>query len=309
MTLKEKRKLFHTENGAALPGLLTFRGIEKQDVYNCSAPFIHDGKEYIFGRVEMRADYANSTTWLFEKTGENEYSVVPGSVVYPIEDPFVQIINGEIVLGGTHVRKTKGRIDEYRVYFYRGTDPRMLSHFTCGPSMMKDVRLVGLENGAVGVFSRQRHSERTARYNTSTVIGYAEIPSLDELDADVIDNAPIIENLFQKDEWGGCNQCHLLKDGRIGIIGHGSYGETDADGIEQLVYLNIAFIFDPKTFKATEIKIIGDKPSYPVVGSKKPNLKDCAFTSGIVMLADGKVKLYSGLGDIAEGVITIDAPF
>ncbi len=41
----------------------------------------------------------------------------------------------------------------------------------------------------------------------------------------------------------------------------------------------------------------------------RPDLADCAFTGGIVMRADGKADLDSGLGDMTEGRITIDAPF
>ena len=42
---------------------------------------------------------------------------------------------------------------------------------------------------------------------------------------------------------------------------------------------------------------------------KVPTLKDCAFTSGIVMRKDGKADLYSGIGDCQEGRIVIDYPF
>ena len=46
-----------------------------------------------------------------------------------------------------------------------------------------------------------------------------------------------------------------------------------------------------------------------VIKAKKPDLVDCAFSSGIVMRKDGKADLYSGLGDAAEGRITIPYPF
>ena len=41
----------------------------------------------------------------------------------------------------------------------------------------------------------------------------------------------------------------------------------------------------------------------------RPDLRDCAFTTGIVMRPDGRAELYSGLGDVTEGRVTIDAPF
>ena len=130
-----------------------------------------------------------------------------------------------------------------------------------------------------------------------------------DLTADLIENAPAIGNLFGRGEWGGCNQCYLLKDGRIGVIGHKCYAEKDADGVEQAVYLNVAFLFDPETHQATEPQVIATRRSYPDAAAKLPNLKDCAFTSGIVLREDGKVDLYSGVGDTHEGRVTIDNPF
>ena len=47
--------------------LLRFEGTQGWDVYNCSIPFEWKGKSYIFGRVERREDFANSTSWLFPK--------------------------------------------------------------------------------------------------------------------------------------------------------------------------------------------------------------------------------------------------
>ena len=93
------------------------------------------------------------------------------------------------------------------------------------------------------------------------------------------------------------------------MIGHRSYKQLDSDGLELQSYVNISFIFDYKTFAVSDLKIIGDKPSYPDTEHMLDYLKDCAFTSGIVMHEDGRADLYSGLGDVTEGRITIDAPF
>ena len=289
--------------------LLRFEGTQGWDVYNCSIPFEWKGKSYIFGRVERREDFANSTSWLFEKTGNDTYRPVPGSAILPLEDPSIQVIHGELILGGTHVRKSQGEIDELRAYFYRGTSPEWLTHFTCGPANMKDVRLVELADGRIGVFSRPRNEEIEARYGSGAMVGFAVIDTVDQLNAQVIENARYIEGLFGKGEWGGCNQCYLLKDGRIGVIGHRSYKQLDSDGVELQSYVNISFIFDYKTFAVSDLKIIGDKPSYPDTEHMLDYLKDCAFTSGIVMHEDGRADLYSGLGDVTEGRITIDAPF
>ena len=174
---------------------------------------------------------------------------------------------------------------------------------------MKDVRLVELADGRIGVFSRPRNEEIETRYGSGAMVGFAVIDTVDQLNAEVIENVRYIEGLFGKGEWGGCNQCYLLKDGRIGVIGHRSYKQLDSDGVELQSYVNISFIFDYKTFAVSDLKIIGDKPSYPDTEHMLDYLKDCAFTSGIVMREDGRADLYSGLGDVTEGRITIDAPF
>ena len=194
-------------------------------------------------------------------------------------------------------------------YFYRGTELEHMRYFTTGPDKMKDIRLVSLKDGRIGVFSRPRDKKVEETYGSGAVIGFAVIDSLDDLTADVIENAPAIGNLFGRGEWGGCNQCYLLKDGRIGVIGHKCYAEKDADGVKQSVYLNVAFLFDPETHQATEPQVIATRRSYPDAAAKLPKLKDCAFTSGIVLREDGKADLYSGLGDTHEGRVTIDNPF
>ena len=309
MDAMEARKKFHAEKKVYESALLRFRGVEGFDVYNCSIPFPWQGREYIFGRVEKREDFANSTAWLFEKVGRDEYAPVAGSMIYPLEDPYVAVIHGEFIMGGTHVRKSKGQIEAFYGYFYRGSAPDRMSHFTCGPANMKDIRLVELRDGRIGVFSRPRGEHVEKQYGSGAVIGFTVIQRIEELDARVIERAPVIHNLFDAGEWGGCNQCYLLKDGRVGVIGHRSYKEKDAQGVTQLVYINISFIFDPATHSASDMQVIGDKQCYPATEAMREDLRDCAFTSGIVMRPDGKADLYSGLGDVAEGRITIDAPF
>lgn len=298
---------------------LTFMGLDDMDVYNCSIPFIWNGKEYIYGRVEKRDEWANSKVYLFEKIQPDIYRVVENQTILQLEDPFVSFIGQEIVLGGTHVRKTQGKIDTYYGYFYRGTDLNHLTYFTTGPDRMKDIRLIELANGKIGVFSRPNTEEIRKRYG-SAMIGFATIETLDDLNADVIDNATPIEGIFDQGEWGGCNQVYLLTDGRLGIIGHQSFegvmpeniriaqGLAAAEG-KLAVYVNIAFEFNPDTFEVQNKKIIATRCCYPDHPAKKPKLLDCTFPSGIVMREDGKADLYGGIGDTAEGRIVIDYPF
>jgi len=308
MNARELREEFHRRGSVHGGALLTFSGMAGYDVYNCSIPFEWQGKRYLFGRVERREDFANSVTFLFEETKKDHYAPVDGAVVYPIEDPHVAMIGDEIILGGTHVRKRRGQIDTLYGYYYRGRDLRFLSHFTCGPANMKDIRLVELKDGRVGVFTRPRGKRIAELYGSEAVVGFAVLSGIDELDDTIVDKARVIDGLFSEGEWGGCNQCYLLKDGRIGVIGHRCYKQP-APGVVLQTYVNIAFIFDPVTFRVTNMQVIGDKNSYPPTPHMLPYLADCAFTSGIEMRPDGNADLYSGLGDVAQGRIVIDAPF
>lgn len=307
MTIKQKKELFEKSKKIYDSALLTFEGTDGYDVYNCSIPFTGiNGKRYIYGRVERPDEWANSMVWLFEETGKDTYKVAEGSMVYQLEDPFLARIKGELVLGGTHVRKTRGTIDTYYGYFYRGSEARM-TYFTTGPDYMKDIRLIELPDGKIGVFSRPRHGTYTG--GAQSQIGFTTIDTLDQLDAEVIESAPYLTGLIGEGEWGGVNQAYLLESGRIGVIGHMSYDDRTESGDPLQVYVNTAFILDPEAGTVTSPEIIGTKSCYPEAKPKVPRLADCVFTSGIVPLEDGKVDLYSGVGDAFEGRVTIDNPF
>ncbi|MFS0821499.1 DUF1861 family protein [Bacillus sp. 1P02SD] len=309
MTLAEKREQFEKTKNVYESAKLTFIGVDGFDVYNTSIPFSYKDKTYLFGRVEKRDEWARSWVRLFENTGQDEWTLVRDSMIYQLEDPYIAFINHELVMGGTHVRYKQGEIDTFFAYFYKGTELDNLYYFTTGPEYMKDIRLVQLENNQIGVFSRPRSEEIRQKYGSESIVGFTTINHLSELTAEVIENAPIIEGLFGKDEWGGCNQCYLLSSGNIGVIGHKCYNQLADDGEELKVYMNVSFVFDPKTHQVLDEKIIGTRSCYPDGPAKLPNLIDCAFTSGITVRPDGKVDLYSGIGDTEEGRITIDNPF
>ena len=201
------------------------------------------------------------------------------------------------------------KIETYYGYFYRGKNIHDLVYFTTGPDYMKDIRLVELSDKRIGVFSRPRSEEIRALHGSESIIGFTMINDISELNADVISGAKKIDGLFEDDEWGGCNQCYLLESGNIGVIGHLSHKKVDEKGDETLVYMNVSFVFDINEHKAMDLKIIGTRDCYPEGPFKLLSLSDCAFTSGIVMREDGKVDLYSGIGDTEEGRIVIDYPF
>jgi len=309
MDLKQQREAFEQQGVILEAATLVFHGVEGYDVYNTSIPFEWAGKTYIFGRVERRAEWARSWVRLFENSGKDDWTLVPDSMIWQLEDPYIARIDDGIVLGGTHVRYKTGAIDTYYGYFYHGTDLNDLYYFTTGPDYMKDIRLVQLADKRIGVFSRPRSEEIKKKFGAESQIGFTIIPDLGHLTADVIESAPYIHGLFADGEWGGCNQAYLLDSGMIGVLGHKCWSEPDAEGVTILVYLNVAFVYNPETHEALDVHIIGTRRSYPAGPAKKPGLIDCAFTSGIVMREDGNVDLYSGIGDTQEGRIVVPYPF
>lgn len=309
MNVLEERRRFEAEgNRAAESAILQFEGVDGYDIYNCSIPFTWQGRRYLFGRVERREEWMRSWVRLFEETGPDRWRLAPDSMIYQLEDPFVAVVRGRLTLGGTHVRVKQSALDTYYGYFYRGSDINDLTYFTTGPDYMKDIRLVELADGRVGVFSRPRNSNIKAAHGSEAMIGFTVIDSLDDLTGEVVESAPYIQGLFEEGEWGGCNQAYLLDSGKVGVIGHLSYLRTVGDRTLS-TYLNMAFVLDPATLEAAHFHIIGTRSSFPAGPAKKPELTDCAFTSGIVMRADGRADLYSGIGDCQEGRTVIDYPF
>lgn len=306
--LAERKADFEMARGRTDSVELYFEGdaVKGFDVYNCSIPFTWGGKRYIYGRVEKRSDWARSWVRLFEESAKDEFTLLPNSMIYQLEDPFVQNIGGEIVLGGTHVVYSKNNVHAFHGYFYRGNDLEDLRYFTTGPSNMKDIRLLETPQG-ICVFSRPRNEEIEKKYGSASVVGYAFIQSLDELDEKIIVNASVIPGLFGSGEWGGCNQCYFLDSGYIGIIGHKCFLSDDTPQLS--VYFSVSFVFDSEKNRILDEKIIATRSSYPKGPAKKPGLTDCTFTSGIVMRNDGKADLYGGLGDVSQGRVVIDYPF
>ncbi|CAC9459206.1 conserved hypothetical protein [Leishmania infantum JPCM5] len=298
--VREAKKAFEANKRVYESVLLTFKGVDGYDVYNCSVPFSYKGKTHIYGRVEKRDIWAASHVRLFEETGKDEFTAVPDGMTWLLEDPFVSRVKGEALFGGTRVRKVSDRLLSYYCDFFRGGIEQGL-YFTTGPDNMKDIRCVELANGSIGVFSRPKT-------DVYTCIGFTIIDDLSELTQKVINEAEPL-NVLHAGAWGGVNQAYLLTSGKVGCIAHYSYNSKDDKDRPTSVYLNYSFVLDPETKQAEMERIIGTRSCYPDYPVKTEKLIDCAFSSGIVMRNDGKCDLYSGLGDTCEGRITIDYPF
>jgi len=282
------------------PEKITFSGVDGLDVYNISAPFEDEAVQVIAGRVESRDSESSRVFFFVEKDG----SWVPrdGSPVLELQDPFFTKISGELVVGGvqTFPHPTLAGALGWRTVFYRGKSLASLREFAKGPDGMKDIRLVELADGTVGVLTRPQ-GEKGGRGK----IGWTRIPSLKELTIDVIDKAPLLPDQFTEEEWGGANEPHLLANGLLGILGH--IASFDLEGNRH--YYPMAFVLDPETGGFSDIELIAIRANFLPGPSKRPDLIDVVFSGGLVRKPDGTADLYAGISDAEAQKITIVDPF
>ncbi|WP_027094191.1 DUF1861 family protein [Cohnella thermotolerans] len=292
---------FQRERPDARGEKLIFSGVGGRDVYNITAPFLDEGDWVIAGRVEDRASERSEVCFFVERGGE--WTIREGSPVFALQDPFVSFIRGELVFGGVEVyfdNDDPHYVTSWRTVFYRGGRIRDLEPFAKGPLTMKDIRLVDMRNGRIGVFTRPMPVN-----DARAMIGFTEIGKLEELNEETIENAELLHDQFVKVEWGGGNEAHLLRNGRIGVLGH--VARMDEDNIRH--YYPMTFAYDPVSRTHTPIKLIASRDMFPDGPAKRPDLEDVLFSGGLHRHEDGTATLYTGVSDAEAHRIVIADPF
>ncbi|MDD4680631.1 MAG: DUF1861 family protein [Clostridia bacterium] len=279
---------------------LVFQGIGRRDVYNITAPFEDEGDMVIAGRVEDRNTQYSDI--MFFICRDNVWEPRTDTISFRLQDPFYTRIHGELIIGGVEVRVYEKEPDKlcWRTLLYRGKSINELKHFASGPDWMKDIRLIQLEDGRIGVFTRPM-----GKVGGRGKIGFTIINTLDELNADVISNAELLNNQFVNEEWGGANELHILNNGLIGVLGHiACYDEK-----RNRHYYSIAFSLNPETREASPLKIIAVRSDFKAGDAKSSDLVDVIFSGGIVRKGNGKAVLYVGVSDAEAHRIVISDPF
>nr|WP_239617961.1 DUF1861 family protein [Cohnella mopanensis] len=280
---------------------LIFSGVGSRDVYNISAPFMDNGELVIAGRVEDRDRESSEVMFFVERKGE----WVPrnGAPVFALQDPFFSFIGGQLVFGGVEVYfdgDDPHYVTSWCTVFYRGNSINELEPFAKGPLTMKDIRLVELENGRIGVFTRPMMVE-----GARALIGYTEIGSLEELTEANISGARLLRHQFLPEEWGGANEAHLLPNGIIGVLGH--IARMEDNNIRH--YYPMVFAYHSVENRYSPIKLIATRSMFPDGPAKRPDLVDVIFSGGLVRHKDGTASLYTGVSDAEAHVIEIPDPF
>lgn len=279
---------------------ITFTGVGDRDVYNITAPFEDNGKLVIAGRVEAR-DTEHSEVIFFTEA-EGRWTPLEGMGTYELQDPFVSFIGGQLIFGGVEIfphPENEGALS-WRTAFYKGADLHHLKRFAIGPDGMKDIRLIQLDDGRIGVFTRPQGTK-----GGRGKIGYITIDHLDELRPERIEAAPLIQDHFIQEEWGGANEIHLLPNGKIGVLGH--IASFDPEGDRH--YYPMTFLYDPKTNVITQMDIIATRADFPEGPAKRADLKDVLFSGGLLRFENGQAELYVGVSDAEAHKVRLPDPF
>ncbi|MBW4079933.1 DUF1861 family protein [Paenibacillus sp. S150] len=288
--------------GNARKGIkLRFEGTGGKDVYNITAPFTDRGGLIIAGRVESRETEYSEVVFFREE--QEAWVPHPDYPSYELQDPFFTRINGELIFGGVRVIPDPlypEHIVSWITQFYRGKDIASLELFLRGPYQMKDLRLIELAGGEIGVLTRPQGFK-----GGRGSIGFYKARSLADITPEDIAAAPLFENQFTREEWGGANEPHLLEGGRVGVLGH----IASFDGRGSRHYYAITFAFDPDTLERTPVKIIARRADFPEGEYKRAGLADVIFSGGLVRKAGGMAELYVGASDAEACRILIPDPF
>ncbi|WP_068782664.1 MTP-1 family protein [Paenibacillus sp. GM2] len=282
------------------PVKLSFTGVGNKDVYNITAPFEDQGELVIAGRVESRDSEHSEIHFFVEKGGD--WVPREGAPVFTLQDPFFTFIHGELVLGGVQIfpHPTQKNALMWRTVFYKGRSIQQLTPFFVGPDAMKDLRLVELSNGEIGVFTRPQ-GEKGGRGK----IGFTTARSLQELSIALVNDAPLLQDQFVDEEWGGANELHILKNGLVGVLGH--FASFDDEG--NRYYYPMIFALDPATGEYSDIELIATRNKFLPGATKRPDLVEVVFSGGLVRKADGTADLYAGISDAEAHRLTIADPF
>jgi hypothetical protein len=300
-TCAELLRDFHRLERMIKVNKVEFSGVGGRDVYNITAPFIDEGHEVVVGRVEER--HSEFSQVFFFSCHDDVWSPREHTHTYNLQDPFMTHVHGELIFGGVEVITAVDNpniIVSWITQFYRGFSIDTLCHFASGPGTMKDIRMIELQDGRVGVFTRPQGIK-----GGRGQIGFTIIESLDELNEATFLNAEILKAQFISEEWGGANEVHLLKNGWVGVLGH----IACYDDKKHKHYYSMVFGLNPETMERSPLKIIAVRGDFPAGPEKRPDLEDVIFSGGLIRKKNGIAELSVGVSDAEAYRIEIPDPF
>ncbi|WP_379894918.1 DUF1861 family protein [Lapidilactobacillus mulanensis] len=287
--VKEHRRFNQSADRAAK---LTFIGVDGDDVYNTSVVFELNQKTYLAGRTEKR-DSELSETKLFEQIGSSQFRLVPDFGL-PLQDPFITLINGQVILGGVKVDWTDPQSPIWRTEFYLLKADLTTELILTGPKKMKDIRLCQLNNGRILILTRPQGD--TAGLGK---IGMLIVDDLQKVTPSELVAAPLLKNNFADENWGGANQIFQVSDQVVFVAGHIASMVND-----ERHYYALAFYVDLASQQILGEHLLAERQDFLAGPSKRDDLADVVFTSGIVKNEE-KLLLFCGTSDCEEQCLEI----
>lgn len=299
LTSQEMLNEYRNKKKHSEASVLVFEGVPGYDVYNITAPFESNHGLVIAGRVEKR-ESEKSTIAFFKETVENHWQKIEGLPELHLQDPFVTVIDSELVLGGVEVFFGDNPTEvKWRTCFYKGQTLEELTLFFEGPLGMKDLRFKQLNDGRILVLTRPQGAK-----GGRGKIGVTLIKQLSEINQQLIEEAPLLLNQFTEEEWGGANEIHQLTDNTVGVLGH--IANFDSAGNRH--YYAFSFILELTTFTISHEKIMAERADFKKGPTKRPDLSDVVFSGGLV-LTEKSATLHAGISDAGAQKITCNHPF
>jgi hypothetical protein len=281
---------------------LELHGIDGFDGYNITRRFEDDGNVVLGVRVERR-DSENSTAVFFDRNDDASWTLSQRRT-FELQDPFVAVVHDELTFGGVEIELDPDPAPgkgpwRYRTILYRGADIAALTRFVDGPWGMKDIRLVGLSGGRVGVFTRPQGGSAGRGQ-----IGFIVADSLDAITPDLIAAAATLTGMFTPEEWGGVNDAVALDDSRIAVLGH----IAQFDDLGDRHYYPFAFELNPTDLSWTTPVLLFERRDLGPGESKRPDLQDVVFPGGMV-LGQNTCEIFCGVGDAEAYRVVVPSPF
>ncbi|KKQ74662.1 MAG: hypothetical protein US94_C0001G0063 [Berkelbacteria bacterium GW2011_GWB1_38_5] len=318
LTCKELVARYQEEENHPEGSLIRFNLGSNEYVGTLTQPITNDNQDNIAAEIifnpapinesmlvaRVEPSEPESRIALFYRNGDI-YEPIENMVRMNSQDPFY---NDELdIFGDVEILETdeQGNVLNYQTHFYRfNKDIRNMESIAIGPPKMKDIRLVKLEEGKIGVFVRPQGE----KYQEGK-IGYFEIGSLDDLQAGLDsweERADMLMDYFAEKEWGGINYATQLEDDRIGVIGHIAHFQ---DGKKN--YYAFEAIYDPQTGEMSEAQIIAAASDLSPELGVKPIKKDLGlvtFPGGIYKNKERKTILVCGVADDCAAQFPLKKP-
>lgn len=277
--------------------IISFVGASGYDVYNATVPFQDEEQWVVAGRVERR-DSNIAQVRFFTKNSQGHWQWDTRRPVFVLQDPFITHINEQLLFGGLEVLSNMPQQSYKRTRLFLGNQVKNLRPFFTGPKDMENMRLIQLTNHEIFLLN---YTKDAVGNHKLTYGIFHELEDIKKADLQELETLCI----FSPKEWGGTNSMHIIDKNRVGVLGH--VARLTQDGKPH--YYALSFTISLDTMTCTTPKIIAERKDFARGPSKRMELYDYVYPSGLERLDDGSALLYAGISSAFSGTLQINDPF